>query len=182
MNFVVVVSKVAACVTPAGYGPGMDATPIWVPFASAFVGAVVGGASSLFASIFVDRLRLRREMRFRIYDDYIAEAAAAVARWELRSRQGNIDLEQNTALLALAQVRRAAVIAGKTDLKQIKEWEGAYLALCDLSREIAALPATGSGAVDPKERARILPQVAAHAEDVMKGLGAYLQWLEKRLT
>lgn len=155
---------------------------VWIPLASALLGAVVGGAASLLASIFVDRLRLRRETRVRLYDEHIGEAAAAVARWGARSGEGGIDLEQNAALLAMAKVRRAAVIAGKADLEQVQQWEDAYHALRRLSIEIASLRATGSGVMNPEERDRLLPQVISNTEQVYKGLSDYLRWLEKRLT
>lgn len=162
--------------------PDPGIADVWIALGSALLGAVVGGAASLLASIYVDRLRLRREMRVRIYDEHIGEATAALARWETRSRDGSIDLEHNAALLALAQVRRAAVIAGKEDLAQVAKWEDAYKALARLSIDLGRLPAKGSGLVDPKARDAVLSQIIENIQPIWQGLTDYLTWLEKRLT
>lgn len=164
--------------TPAEAGPS-DA---WIALGSALLGAIVGGVASLLGSVIIDRLRLRRETRVRLYDNYIGEATAALARWETRSRDGSIDLEHNAALMALAQVRRAAVIAGKADLKQVAQWDDPYNALGRLSIDLRRLPAKGSGIVNPEARDAVLAQVIENIQPIRKGLTDYLKWLEKRLT
>lgn len=162
--------------------PDPSSTDALIAFGAALLGAVVGGAASLLGSVIVDRLRLRRETRVRLYDNYIGEATAALARWETCSREGSIDLEHNAALMALAQVRRAAVIAGKADVKQVAQWDDAYKALGRLSIDLGRLPAKGSGIVDPEARDAVLSQVIENIQPIWKGLTDYLKWLERRLT
>lgn len=145
---------------------------------AALLGAAVGGVASLGGSVVVDRMRLRRETRVRIYDEYIGEAIAALGRWLERSDRGGIDLENNAALLALAQVRRASVIAGRTDRQQTDQWQSAYDTLCDLSIQIAHL----GRPPDPDERDKLLKEVAKHSRLVMQGLRNYLEWLQRRLS
>lgn len=162
---------------------------VWVPLGSVLLGALVGGLASLGGSVIVDRLRLRREMRIRIYDEHLSEATSALARWWTRSHEGSIDLEHNAALMAVARIRRTAVIAGKADRRQIRRWEDPYNALSDLSIEIGRLQsqagsvdAPGHRVVDAGEREKLLKQVELHAARLMEGLRNYMDWLEKRIS
>lgn len=157
-------------------------SPIWVPFASALVGAVVGGLASFGGSIFVDRLRLRREMRVRLYDGEIRHAVALVSRWHKVTAGGNIDRQHPEALAAIEQVRRSAVVAGKKDRRQVQQWVDAYHALGGLSGDIDRHSAIASGLVDPTERRRLLDEARRQTQRVLDGLTSYEEWLQERLN
>lgn len=151
----------------------------WVTLVAALLGASVGGAASLAASIVVDRLRLRREMRVRIYDEYIEEAVALVARWYEKSKDDLIDMQSDHALAALAQIRCAAVIAGKADRRQTNQWAEAYRALVDLNAKTDSL---SSSHPHRSSREQLLREVVTHTDTVTRELNAYSEWLGKKLV
>jgi hypothetical protein len=47
----------------------MEASRVWVPLLSAFLGAIVGGVASLIGSVWVKQWELRKTTRIRMYDE-----------------------------------------------------------------------------------------------------------------
>lgn len=142
------------------------------------VGAVLlGGILSYLASLRVDRMRLTREMRVRLYDEYIVEARELLARWRSISEDGKLfaeDLRQR-ALSALAQVRRAAVVAGRADRRKVKTLKTAHDALADVHAEIDPKPGGG-------RRQRWISEAEDQTTVALNVLKDYAGWLEKRLS
>lgn len=159
----------------------MDEPNVWVPFAAALAGAAVGGLATFIGSIVVDRRRLKREMRVRNYDEHIPEAAAAVTRWHERSKRRGIDLENEEALSALAQVRRAANVAGRWDRNRVKAWDDSYRALQALSAQIR-YASDGKGSWSVENSKQIAEQAEQHTSTVVDSLDDFADWLEKRIT
>lgn len=142
------------------------------------VGAVLlGGILSYLASLRVERMRLTREMRVRLYDEYIVEARELLEWWLSCSEEELLLAEdpRQRALSALAQVRRAAVVAGRADRRKITTLKTAHEALADVHDKIE--PGLGSG---PRQ------QLISEAEDqttlALSVLRDYAGWLEKRLS
>lgn len=155
-----------------------DSPAAWVTLGAALLGAGVGGAASLAASIVVDRLRLRREMRVRIYDEYIGEATGPLARWYQKSKDGLVDMESYEVLAALAQIRRASIIASKADRRKTKQWEDAHRALAGLDTKLHTL----SSGPHSSDRDQLLGEVVTHTHTVITGLNDYSEWLGKKLA
>lgn len=155
---------------------------VWIPLGSALLGAVVGGVASLGASVVIDRIRLSRDTRVRIYDEYLGRAVGEVARLVRLAEDGQIDVHSMEVIQALAQVRRAAVIAGRKDVRQIAHWQAAYSALSDLDTEIGALRWGSDGGVDQAQLKPLLKRVSENGYQTLWGLHAYSRWLEQRLA
>jgi hypothetical protein len=101
----------------------------------AFVGAVGGGAASLAGSVIVNRLQLRREMRIRMYDDLLPKLAVDFARTDAEITSSLAPEIPKAFQSALAEMKRASVIAGRTDAARVTE----------LSRLVSARNATYDG-------------------------------------
>lgn len=147
---------------------------------AALLGAVVGGMASLLAGIVVDRQRLRRETRVRIYDDHMPQVQTSLEELRDRSRRGVVYTDYHAVLTNLAQIRRAMFIVGTEDRKRAARWASAYHALVALESRLindAGGPTQFSGA----ERKAALSEVATHTENVIEELKSYQKWLEDRL-
>lgn len=147
----------------------------WVLLGSALLGAVVGGMASFAASLLVDRYRLRRETRARIYDELMEDAIEEVTRRVRLAEKGGTDAN---ALAILPRLRRAVVVAGKKDIKQISGWQHAYSGLLELEQRVAALRSEGT---NPDE-VPLHEEVKGHGNQVLEGLEEYSTWLERRLA
>jgi hypothetical protein len=79
------------------------------------------GVASLAGSVIVNRLQLRREMRIRMYDDLLPKLAVDFVKTDAgitSSLAPEIPVEFQ---LALAEMKRASVIAGRTDAARVEE-------------------------------------------------------------
>lgn len=152
----------------------------WISIGSALLGAVVGGAASLVASVIIDRVRLRREARVRIYDEYMYDAVGDAARWVRLAQDRKIPGVDVNNLDGLAQLRRTAVVAGKRDVEQIKPWQPAYDDLIDLSIDLGRARRR-QGGIDPAELEPLFERAEHSGRQVLQGLHSYSEWLEKHL-
>jgi hypothetical protein len=92
-----------------------------VALLGAFLGAVVGGATSLAGSVIVNRMQLKRQMRIRMYDELLPQLSEHFTRtpWGVHHRiYGNLprDFER-----IVTEVERASVIAGRSDAAKVKK-------------------------------------------------------------
>lgn len=149
------------------------------------VGAVLlGGFLSYVASLRVERMRLTRETRVQLYEEHIPEAKFQLSRWrDLCENEGVLARSDRIeALDSLAQVRRAAVVAGKADRREIKElWGDAYQGLSDVDATIVE-ETEGSRSLGPGRRIELAERVVEHTETVLAVLRDYEGWLEDRIS
>jgi hypothetical protein len=152
-----------------------------IALGSALLGAVVGGVASLAASLLVDRWRIRQEVRVRIYEELLYDAVGGAGRLCRLARERLIPGEADAALADVARVRRAAVIAGRRDVRVISSWLDEYASLTEIAIEFGRVR-NQSGGVGGETLNPLFHRAEAASLQVLKGLHEYSKWLENRLA
>jgi hypothetical protein len=94
---------------------------------AALAGALVGGVATLGGSIIVERKKIAREQRIRIYDDLLPATRREVG-WP-----------SDEGLFAVEQVLRAATIAGRKERNLAREAQEMYFAAFNVHQNAATV-------------------------------------------
>jgi hypothetical protein len=121
---------------------------LWPALLGAVVGAIVGGAATLFASLIVERQRVARETRIRMYDELlpaVRDGSMGYSGSRIR-HETTSEIEEFERLLG--ELERARLIAGRKDHALTCELINVLIA-----RELTAHKATTKDTAEPNSPA-----------------------------
>ena len=119
----------------------MQLGELWAGLLGAVVGAIVGGAARLFASLIVERQRVARETRIRMYDELVPAVLDGYLGYSANRRLPEATAESEEFERRIRDLERANLIAGRKDHALTRDLIDVLIA-----REFAAYQSTQKGA------------------------------------
>jgi hypothetical protein len=111
----------------------MQLGELWAGLLGAVVGAIVGGAATLFASLIVERKKVARETRIRMYGELLPAVVDGFIGYSGSRIRQESTLASQEYERRLRELERASVIAGRKDHALTRELIDVLIA-----RELAA--------------------------------------------